>query len=115
MKDAEELKEAAYDLRVVELFTDADKELITSLVVVDKPRPPVELERIEEAGNKTENHAALCGCIRSRTQRGDKCTIPLLRDDMKKLGYEMKNFRRWLYKLERDGVIAIDGDDVRPL
>ncbi|MDI0603078.1 helicase RepA family protein, partial [Escherichia coli] len=115
MKDAEELKEAAYDLRVVELFTDADKELITSLVVVDKPRPPVELERIEEAGNKTENHAALWGCIRSRTQRGDKCTIPLLRDDMKKLGYEMKHFRRWLYKLEGDGVIAIDGDDVRPL
>ncbi|GCG92838.1 hypothetical protein BvCmsH55A_00086 [Escherichia coli] len=55
------------------------------------------------------------GYIRSRTQRGDKCTIPLLRDDMKKLGYEMKNFRRWLYKLEGDGVIAIDGDDVRPL
>ncbi|EFI8888969.1 DNA primase, partial [Escherichia coli] len=54
-------------------------------------------------------------CIRSRTQRGDKCTIPLLRDDMKKLGYEMKHFRRWLYKLEGDGVIAIDGDDVRPL
>ncbi len=52
MKDAEELKEAAYDLRVVELFTDADGELITSLVVVDDPRPPVELERIEEAGNK---------------------------------------------------------------
>ncbi|EOT7728411.1 TPA: DNA primase, partial [Escherichia coli] len=96
-------------------FTDADKELITSLVVVDKPRPPVELERIEEAGNKTENHAALWGCIRSRTQRGDKCTIPLLRDDMKKLGYEMKHFSRWLRKLESDDVIAIDGDDVHPM
>ncbi|MCM5046900.1 helicase, partial [Escherichia coli] len=34
---------------------------------------------------------------------------------MKKLGYEMKNFRRWLYKLEKDGVIRIDGDDVAPL
>lgn len=115
MKDAEELKEAAYDLRVVELFTDADGELITSLVVVDKPRPPVELERIEEAGNKTENHTALWGCIRSRTQNGDKCTIPLLRDDMKKLGYEIKHFRRWLGKLEKDGVIYVDGDDVGPL
>ncbi|ENJ5773991.1 AAA family ATPase [Escherichia coli] len=115
MKDAEELKEMACDLREVELFKDEGGELITSLVLEDKPRPPVELERIEEAGNKTENHAALWGCIRSRTQRGDKCTIPLLRDDMKKLGYEMKNFRRWLYKLEGDGVIAIDGDDVRPL
>ncbi|AYL86472.1 putative prophage protein [Escherichia coli] len=115
MKDAEELKEAAYDLRVVELFTDTDGELITSLVVVDKPRPPVELERIEEAGNKTENHAALWQCIRTRTAHGEPCTIALLRDDMKKLGYEMKHFRRWLYKLESDGVIAIDGDDVRPL
>lgn len=115
MKDAEELKEAAYDLRVVELFTDADGELITSLVVVDKPRPPVELERIEEAGNKTENHTALWGCIRSRTQNRDKCTIPLLRDDMKKLGYEIKHFRRWLGKLEKDGVIYVDGDDVGPL
>ncbi|HFV3961167.1 TPA: helicase RepA family protein, partial [Escherichia coli] len=115
MKDAEELKEAAYDLRVVELFTDTDGELITSLVVVDKPRPPVELERIEEAGNKTENHAALWQCIRTRTAHGEACTIALLRDDMKKLGYEMKNFRRWLYKLESDGVIAIDGDYVRPL
>ncbi|WP_339130112.1 helicase RepA family protein, partial [Escherichia coli] len=115
MKDAEELKEAAYDLRVVELFTDADGELITSLVVVDKPRPPVELERIEEAGNKTENHTALWGCIRSRTQHGDKCTIPLLRDDMKKLGYDTKHLKRWLAKLEKDDVIYIDGDDVGPL
>lgn len=64
----------ACDLREVELFKDEGGELITSLVLEDKPRPPVELERIEEAGNKTENHAALWSCIRSRTQRGDKCT-----------------------------------------
>ncbi|ELZ5278026.1 helicase, partial [Escherichia coli] len=44
-----------------------------------------------------------------------KCTIPLLRDDMKKLGYEIKHFRRWLGKLEKDGVIYVDGDDVGPL
>ncbi|EHO4881471.1 helicase, partial [Escherichia coli] len=54
-------------------------------------------------------------CIRSRTQNGDKCTIALLRDDMKKLGYEMKHFSRWLRKLEKDGVIYIDGDDVGTL
>ncbi|MCZ5153541.1 helicase RepA family protein [Escherichia coli] len=115
MKDAEELKEAAYDLRVVELFTDTDGELITSLVLEDTPRPPVERERIEEAKYKTENHVALWQCIRTRTAQKEPCTIALLRDDMKKLGYEMKNFRRWLYKLEGDGVITIDGDDVRPL
>ncbi|MCL0891278.1 AAA family ATPase, partial [Escherichia coli] len=115
MKDAEEPKESAYDLKSVEVFTDTDGEEIVSMVVIDVPRAPAELERIEEAGNKTENHAALWQCIRTRTAHGEPCTIALLRDDMKKLGYEMKHFRRWLYKLEGDGVIAIDGDDVRPL
>ena len=115
MKDAEEPKESAYDLKSVEVFTDTDGEEIVSMVVIDVPRAPAELERIEEAGNKTENHAALWQCIRTRTVHGEPCTIALLRDDMKKLGYEMKHFRRWLYKLEGDGVIAIDGDDVRPL
>ncbi|EOU4567925.1 DNA primase, partial [Escherichia coli] len=52
---------------------------------------------------------------RSRTQHGDKCTIPLLRDDMKKLGYDTKHLKRWLAKLEKDDVIYIDGDDVGPL
>ncbi|HCN6359562.1 TPA: hypothetical protein N6Z78_005485, partial [Escherichia coli] len=54
-------------------------------------------------------------CIRTRTAHKEPCTIALLRDDMKKLGYEMKHFRRWLSKLEKDGVICVDGDDVYPL
>ena len=115
MKDAEEPKESAYDLKSVEVFTDTDGEEIVSMVVIDVPRAPAELERIEEAGNKTENHTALWGCIRSRIQHGDKCTIPLLRDDMKKLGYDTKHLKRWLAKLEKDGVICVDGDDVHPL
>ncbi|MCK3155946.1 helicase RepA family protein, partial [Escherichia coli] len=115
MKDAEEPKESAYDLKSVEVFTDTDGEEIVSMVVIDVPRAPAELERIEEAGNKTENHAALWQCIRARTAHKEPCTIALLRDDMKKLGYEMKHFRRWLSKLEKDGVICIDGDDVYPL
>ncbi|HEI2837786.1 TPA: AAA family ATPase [Escherichia coli] len=115
MKDAEEPKESAYDLKSVEVFTDTDGEEIVSMVVIDVPRAPAELERIEEAGNKTENHAALWQCIRTRAAHKEPCTIALLRDDMKKLGYEMKHFRRWLYKLEKDGVITIDGNDVHPL
>ena len=115
MKDAEEPKESAYDLKSVEVFTDTDGEEIVSMVVIDVPRAPAELERIEEAGNKTENHAALWQCIRARTAHKEPCTIALLRDDMKKLGYEMKHFRRWLSKLEKDGVICVDGDDVYPL
>ncbi|WP_248423654.1 helicase RepA family protein, partial [Escherichia coli] len=66
MKDAEEPKESAYDLKSVEVFTDTDGEEIVSMVVIDVPRAPAELERIEEAGNKTENHAALWQCIRTR-------------------------------------------------
>ncbi|HGC0788078.1 TPA: DNA primase, partial [Escherichia coli] len=115
MKDAEEPKESAYDLKSVEVFTDTDGEEIVSMVVIDVPRAPAELERIEEAGNKSENHAALWQCIRTRTAHGEACTIAILRDDMKKLGYEMKHFRRWLSKLEKDGVICVDGDDVYPL
>jgi hypothetical protein len=115
MKDAEEPKESAYDLKSVEVFTDTDGEEIVSMVVIDVPRAPAELERIEEAGNKTENHAALWQYIRTRTAHKEPCTIALLRDDMKKLGYEMKHFRRWLSKLEKDGVICVDGDDVYPL
>ncbi|EPE0255830.1 helicase RepA family protein [Escherichia coli] len=115
MKDAEEPKESAYDLKSVEVFTDTDGEEIVSMVVIDVPRAPAELERIEEAGNKSENHAALWQCIRTRTAHKEPCTIALLRDDMKKLGYEMKHFRRWLSKLEKDGVICVDGDDVYPL
>ncbi len=115
MKDAEEPKESAYDLKSVEVFTDTDGEEIVSMVVIDVPRAPAELERIEEAGNKSENHAALWQCIRTRTAHKEPCTIALLRDDMKKLGYEMKNFSRWLHKLEKDGVIHIDGDDVYPV
>ncbi|HDC8872973.1 TPA: hypothetical protein O9O41_005911, partial [Escherichia coli] len=76
-----------------------DGEEIVSMVVIDVPRAPAELERIEEAGNKSENHAALWQCIRTRTAHKEPCTIALLRHDMKKLGYEMKHFRRWLSKL----------------
>ena len=115
MKDAEELKEMACDLREVELFKDEGGELITSLVLEDKPRPPVERERIEYAKNKTENHVALWQCIRTRTAQKEPCSIALLRDDMKKLGYEMKNFSRWLHKLEKDGVIYTKDGIVHPV
>lgn len=38
MKDEEEPKQAAFDLRPVELFVDCDGELISSLVVNDVPK-----------------------------------------------------------------------------
>lgn len=42
MKDAEEPRPAAFDLRVAELFTDRDGELVASLVLRDTPREPQE-------------------------------------------------------------------------
>ncbi|WP_319927851.1 helicase RepA family protein, partial [Xenorhabdus littoralis] len=64
MKDAEEPETQAYDLRVVELFTDKDGEDITPLALIDRPRDPVEEEEIGLIANKTDNHTALWQCIR---------------------------------------------------
>ncbi|WP_081989098.1 MULTISPECIES: AAA family ATPase [Xenorhabdus] len=111
MKDAEEPETKAYDMRVVELFTDKDGEDITSLVLVDKPRDPVEEEEIEHIPNKTDNHTALWQCIRSRTALKEPCSVALIRDDLKSMGVNVKNFSRWLTKLEHDGLITRSGQE----
>ncbi|MBD1225959.1 AAA family ATPase [Xenorhabdus griffiniae] len=112
MKDAEEPETKAYDMRVVELFTDKDGEDITSLVLVDRPRDPVEEEDIGHVSNKTDNHTALWQCIRSRTALKEPCSIALVRDDLKAIGVNVKNFSRWLTKLEQDGLIARNGQEL---
>ena len=109
MKDAEELETKAYDLRVVELFTDADGEHITSLSLVDKPRDPQKSDEIEFIANKTYNHAVLWQSIRSRTAMNEACTVALVRDDLKAMGVNVKHFSRWLTKLEKDGLIRKEG------
>ncbi|WP_422824376.1 AAA family ATPase [Xenorhabdus bharatensis] len=109
MKDAEEPDTKAYDMRVVELFTDKDGEDITSLTLIDKPRDPAEEEEIEHVANKTDNHTALWQCIRSRTALKEPCSIALVRDDLKAMGVNVKNFSRWLTKLEQDGLITRHG------
>nr|WP_115827584.1 AAA family ATPase [Xenorhabdus cabanillasii] len=106
MKDAEEPETQAYDLRVVELFTDKDGEDITSLALIDRLRDPVEEEEIGLIANKTDNHTALWQCIRSRTALKESCSIALVRDDLKAMGVNVKNFSRWLTKLEHDGLIT---------
>lgn len=116
MKDAEEPEEKAYDLRVVEIFTDADGEVVTSLVVQDKPRAPKDDdEYLDRIDNMSENHVALWQCIRGRTALKDPCTIALVRDDMKALGFDTKHFRRWLLKLEKSGAIRVNGEYVYPV
>ncbi|WP_319940739.1 helicase RepA family protein [Xenorhabdus littoralis] len=112
MKDAEEPETQAYDLRVVELFTDKDGEDITSLALIDRPRDPVEEEEIGLIANKTDNHTALWQCIRSRTALKEPCSIALVRDDLKAMGVNVKNFSRWLTKLEHDGLIIRSGQEL---
>ncbi|EOB4988551.1 helicase RepA family protein [Salmonella enterica] len=83
MKDAEEPKQAAFDLRTVELFTDRDGEIVSSLVVRDIPREARELDpELAEIKNLTGNHAALWQSIRSRKAKGETCNKAVLRDDM---------------------------------
>ncbi|PHM71185.1 hypothetical protein Xcab_04367 [Xenorhabdus cabanillasii JM26] len=112
MKDAEEPETQAYDLRVVELFTDKDGEDITSLALIDRPRDPVEEEEIGLVANKTDNHAALWQCIRSRTALKEPCSVALVRDDLKAMGVNVKNFSHWLTKLEHDGLITRNGQEL---
>ncbi len=112
MKDAEEPEIKAYDMRVVELFTDKDGEDITSLALIDRPRDPVEAEEIEHVSNKSDNHTALWQCIRSRTALKEPCSIALIRDDLKAIGVNVKNFSRWLTKLEQDGLITRNGQEL---
>lgn len=117
MKDAEEPAKKAYDLRTVELFTDDDGEDICSLVVRDVARTAVEIDpELARLGNITENHSTLWNLIRSRTENGDLCTRSILRDDMKAMGIDTsKNFSRWLTKLHTDGLVAVDGEEVKIL
>lgn len=119
MKDSEEPERKAYDLRTAELYTDEDGELICSLVVRDEPREAREVEpELENVSRLTENHQALWQAVRSRTARGEPCTIAIVKDDLRAtLGAEKvrKSFPRWLDKLESEQIIRVDGDNLYPV
>lgn len=111
MKDAEEPKQAAFDLRPIELFTDRDGELISSLVVQDLPREAREPDpELADIKHLTGNHAALWQSIRSRKAKGESCNVSVIRDDITTLFGEngRKGFKRWLDKLVRENIIFID-------
>ncbi|EEZ6227620.1 AAA family ATPase [Escherichia coli] len=111
MKDVEEPKQAAFDLRPIELFTDRDGELISSLVVQDLPREAREPDpELADIKHLTGNHAALWQSIRSRKAKGEPCNVSVIRDDITTLFGEngRKGFKRWLDKLVRENIIFID-------
>ncbi|EBR5511538.1 AAA family ATPase [Salmonella enterica] len=113
MKDSEEPRQCAYDLKAVVLFTDDDGDDVRSLVVMDVPRevkggdPDLEI-----AKNLTGNHAALWQCVRSRKARGEPCNRAVVRDDIIAMFGESgrKSFPRWLEKLVRDELIEVSDD-----
>lgn len=116
MKDSEEPERHAYDLRTAELFHDEDGELVTSLTVIDRPREVHEVEPALEGLTKlTDNHVSLWQSVRSRTAKGDPCTKAIIKDDLRAMGIDTKNFHRWLAKLEKEGVISIDGERISPV
>lgn len=111
MKDAEEPRPAAFDLREAELFTDRDGEQVASLVLNDVPREPRDVDPVlAEVNNLSGNHAALWQCIRSRKARGEVCNRAVLRDDIIAMEGEngRKAFGRWLNKLVKDDLISVD-------
>lgn len=115
MKDSEEPERHAYDLRTAELFHDEDGELVTSLAVLDRPREVKEVDPALEGVTKlTDNHSSLWQSVRSRTAKGEPCTKTIIRDDLKAMGIDVKNFHRWLDKLEKEGVISLDGEKITP-
>lgn len=121
MKDAEEPPRRAYDLHSVDLYVDDDGDRITSLVLNDEGREAIDNNiagdpDLSGISRLTDNHIALWQAIRSRTGSGDSCTRSLVRDDMRAMGFDVaKKFTRWLDKLEKDGLIAVDGERITPL
>ncbi|EJD7270738.1 AAA family ATPase [Klebsiella pneumoniae] len=121
MKDAEEPPRQAYDLYPVNLYVDDDGDQITSLVLNDEGRKAIDHNITDDPdlsgiSRITDNHVALWQAIRSRTGSSDSCTRARVRDDMRAMGFDVaKKFTRWLDKLEKDGLIALDGDRITPL
>ncbi|MEH0833622.1 AAA family ATPase [Pectobacterium cacticida] len=114
MKDAEPPAPAAYDLTPVTVYVDEDGEPVDSLVLNDRPR---ELRDGTDAypelagiSHLTANHIAVWQALKAR----EVCTRSQLRDDLRAKGLNVdKKFTRWLLKLEKDGLIELEGETVR--
>ncbi|AWX77830.1 TPA: helicase RepA family protein [Klebsiella quasipneumoniae] len=119
MKDAEEPERKAYDLTTAELYTDDDGELVCSLVIHDKPREAKEVEpELASVSRLSDNHQALWQAVRSRTAKGEPCSIAVIKDDLRAtLGADKvrKSFPRWLDKLESERIIRIEGEKLYPV
>jgi len=108
MKDGEESKQAAFNLLLVELFTNRDGVLISSLEMHHLPcearEPDPELADIKHLSG---NNAVLWQSIRSRKAKREPCNVSVIRDDITALFGEngRKWFKIWLDKLVRKNII----------
>ncbi len=117
MKDCEEPAQQAFDLKPLPVFTDDDGDELTSLVLVDTGRKPVEEipDELSGVNRLTGNHMMVWQAIRSRTAKSEPCTRTLIRDDLKAMGAGIKNLTRKLEKLVAEGLISIDGERITPI
>ena len=112
MKDAEQPRTKAYDLKSVYIRTDTDGDKVDSLCVIPVGRPPIENEQRPKTNNMSGNHEAVWQAVRSRTQAGHPTTRAVIIDDLKAQGLNTQKFSRWLNKLVDDGSVYMDGDTI---
>lgn len=115
-KDAEEAESRAYDLSERFLYTDADGEDVSSLVVSANGREPIDEEELAEP-TLSANHQAMYEAITTLWGISDGVAMwDAVMASMKQNGtWNHRKGREWLGKLERDGLILLDnGEITRP-
>lgn len=108
MKDAEQPEGTAYELECIHLLTDSDGDIITSLTVIDSGREPEEPEPSKPP--MTKNHQAVWQAVRSRTASGEEVIYPVVRDDLKSQGMNIKHCSRWVKDLVGRNQLLRNGD-----
>ncbi|MNY26733.1 hypothetical protein D3C86_1605970 [compost metagenome] len=112
MKDDEEPDQRAHDLKQRVIGSDADGDDVTSMVLVDTSREPIEPDELGNASNVTANHKAMFGSIRQLCNaNGGKTTWQRVIDHMKAANTDdSRNRTRHRNKLISDRLIEREGD-----
>ena len=93
---------------------DSDGDEVTSLVLIDKGREPADPEELDGIGNITSNHKAMYQTIRDLCEKGaGVASWRTVQANMKQAGtWDAKKGSRWRSKLQEDGLINVDGDEI---
>lgn len=114
MKDSEQPEAVAFDLKSRVITFDSDGDEVTSLVLIDKGREPADPEELDGIGNITSNHKAMYQTIRDLCEKGaGVASWRTVQANMKQAGtWDAKKGSRWRSKLQEDGLINVDGDEI---